>query len=110
MSTLFLSGISRRSFYTRPIAVVALLVLPVICLDADVPAVLQNVPSAICYCHCHEAITHRGCTKMCDAKRHGVQWLAKSCMKPRFQPPADKSGTGPHFRHPDRAEHAQLTN
>jgi hypothetical protein len=45
---------------------------------------------------------------MCDAKKRAVQWLSTSCMKPRFKPPADKSGGGPHLRHPDRAEHASL--
>jgi hypothetical protein len=75
---------------------------------ADLPARLRNVPAAGCYCHCHEALARRGCTKMCDTKRRSVQWLATTCMKPRFQAPADKSGTGPRFRHPDHAEHAQL--
>jgi hypothetical protein len=45
---------------------------------------------------------------MCDTKKRAVQWLATTCMKPRFQPPADKSGAGPRLRRPDHAEHAQL--
>lgn len=77
-------------------------------LNADVPARLQNIPTAGCYCRCHEASTRSGCSKMCDGRRRAVQWLASSCMKPRFQPQHDKSGDGPHLHHPDRAQYAQL--
>lgn len=75
---------------------------------ADLPARLRSVPAPACYCHCHEALARRGCTKMCDTKKRAVQWLATTCMKPRFEPPADKSGAGPRLRRPDHAEHAQL--
>src|ERR1700682_2044837 len=108
MSRLFPSTISRQFFYCRLLAVIALILLPVVTLYGDVPARLQSIPAAGCYCRCHEASTRRGCTKMCDAKKHAVQWLATTCMKPRFQPPPDKSNAGPHLRHPSHAEHAQL--
>jgi hypothetical protein len=88
--------------------VIAFVLASVVSLYGDVPARLQSIPAPGCYCHCHEAVTRRGCTKMCDAKKRAVQWLSTSCMKPRFKPPADKSGGGPHLRHPDRAEHASL--
>ncbi|MEQ1354654.1 MAG: hypothetical protein ABLT11_11585 [Candidatus Acidiferrum sp.] len=107
MSWLFPSTTSR--FYLRTLTLVALILLPAALLYGDVPARLQSATTAGCYCHCHEASARRGCTKMCDGKKRTVQWLATNCMKPRFQPPADKSGTGPRLRHPDHAEHAQLT-
>ena len=75
---------------------------------ADLPTRLRNIPAAACYCQCHEALARRGCTKMCDTKKRTLQWLATTCMKSRFQAPSDKSGTGPRFRRPDHAEHAQL--
>jgi hypothetical protein len=54
-------------------------------------------------------MARRGCIKLCDAKKRvATRWLATSCIKPRFQPPPDKSNAGPHLRHPDHAEHAQL--
>lgn len=107
MSWLFPSTISR--FHFRIFALIALILLPAALLYGDVPARLQTIPTAGCYCHCHEASARRGCTKMCDAKKRAVQWLATTCMKPRYQPPLDKSGAGPRLRHPDHAEHAQLT-
>lgn len=107
MSWLFPSTTSR--FHFRILTLVALILLPAALLFGDVPARLKAIPAAGCYCHCHEASARRGCTKMCDAKKSAVQWLATTCMKPRFQSPADKSGTGPRLRHPDHAEHAQLT-
>lgn len=74
----------------------------------DVPAQLRSIPAASCYCHCHEAYSHAGCTKMCDARKRARKWLITSCLKPRFQSHApDKSNAGPHLRHPDRAQHAQ---
>ena len=104
---------SLRSKYRRIVTFAALMVAALMgtlaaAAYADLPMRLRNVPAAGCYCHCHEALARRGCTKMCDTKKRAVQWLATTCMKPRFQAPADKSGTGPRFRHPDRAEHAQL--
>jgi hypothetical protein len=111
MSTLFLSVITHRSFYVRLPAVLVLTLFPVVSLYGDVPARLQNIPAPACYCPCHEAVARRGCIKLCDAKKHGAShWLATSCIKPHFQPPPDKSHAGPHLRHPDHAEHAQLIN
>ena len=107
MSRLFPSTISR--FHFRTLALVALMLLPAALLYGDVPARLKAIPTAGCYCRCHEASTRRGCTKMCDAKKSAVQWLGTTCMKPRFQSRNDKSGAGPRLRHPDHAEHAQLT-
>lgn len=100
---------SRYCSTLRSLFVVTLVTfLAVASAFADLPTRLRNVPAAGCYCHCHEALARRGCTKMCDTKKRAVQWLATTCMKPRFQPPADKSGAGPRFRRPDHAEHAQL--
>jgi hypothetical protein len=107
MNTLFLSVITHRSFYVRLPALV-LTLLPVVSLYGDVPARLQAIPTPACYCHCHEALARPGCIKMCDAKKRAARWLSTSCKKPRFQPPPDKSHAGPHLRHPDHAEHAQL--
>ncbi|HEY2351740.1 MAG TPA: hypothetical protein VGH83_04470 [Candidatus Acidoferrum sp.] len=104
------SGTSHPPLRWRVLAFLGLVLLPVINLYGDVPARLQNVSAAGCYCRCHEAFTRRGCTKMCDRKKSAVQWFSISCMKPRFQPPPDKSGAGPHLHHPDHAEHAQLVN
>ena len=102
---------SLRSSYwlsRRLLPFVVLSFTSAIAVYADLPARLRNVPAPACYCHCHEALARRGCTKMCDTKRRAVQWLATTCMKPRFQAPPDKSGAGPRFRRPDHAEHAQL--
>jgi hypothetical protein len=109
MNTLFFSVVTHRSFYVRLPAVLVLTLLPLVALYGDVPARLQSIPAPGCYCHCHEAMARRGCIKLCDAKtRTAARWLSTSCIKPRFQPPADKSHAGPHLRHPDHAEHAQL--
>jgi hypothetical protein len=94
--------------FRRPLGVAALILASVVSAYGDIPATLQRSPAAGCYCPCHEATTRRGCTKMCDARKNTIRWLAVSCMKPHFQAPHDKSGTGPHLHHPDRAEHAQL--
>jgi hypothetical protein len=103
---------SLRSRYCSPVRSLTLIAIltSVVSLSAyaDLPARLRNVPAAGCYCHCHEALARRGCTKMCDTRKRAVQWLATTCMKPRFQAPPDKSGAGPRFRRPDHAEHAQL--
>ena len=85
-----------------------LIAFSAVAVFADLPARSRTVPAAACYCQCHEALARRGCTKMCDTKKRAVEWLATTCMKPRFQAPPDKSGTGPRFRRPDHAEHAQL--
>lgn len=97
-----------RSCYLRLLTVIVLVSSFAASVYADLPARLRNVPAAACYCHCHEAFARHGCTKMCDTKKRAVQWLATTCMKPRFQAPPDKSGAGPRFRRPDHAEHAQL--
>ncbi len=89
------------------LALIACIALPITTLFADVPSRLQTVPTPACSCPCHEATARHGCTKLCDAKRRATRWLATSCMKPRFRPPQDKSGAGPHFAHPPHAEHAQ---
>jgi len=109
MNTLFLSVVTHRSCYVRVPAVIVLTLLPIAYLYGDVPARLQTIPTPACSCHCHEALAHRGCIKLCDAKkRAGERWFSTSCIKPHFQPPSDKSNAGPHLRHPDHAEHAQL--
>ena len=109
MNTLFLSVVTHRSFYVRLPAVLVLTLLPVVSLYGDVPARLQSIPAPKCYCPCHEASARRGCIKLCDAKKRAAShWLSTSCIKPHFQPPPDKSNAGPHLRHPDHAEHAQL--
>jgi hypothetical protein len=109
MNTMFLSVITHRSLYVRLPAVLVLTLLPVVSFYGDVPVRLRSTPAAACYCHCHESMARRGCIKLCDAKkRAAAQWLATSCIKPHFQPPPDKSHAGPHLRHPDHAEHAQL--
>ena len=106
---MFLSVVTHRSFYVRLPAVVVLTLLPVVAIYGDVSARLQTIPAPACYCHCHEALTRRGCIKLCDVKKRvAARWLATSCIKPRFQAPPDKSNAGPHLRHPDHAEHAQL--
>jgi hypothetical protein len=97
-----------RSHYRRTLCVTLLLVTSTATAFADLPTRLRNIPAAACYCQCHEALARRGCTKMCDTKKRTLQWLATTCMKPRFRAPSDKSGTGPRFRRPDHAEHAQL--
>lgn len=107
MSWVFPSTVSR--FHFRILALIAFMLLPATLLYGDVPGGLQSATTAGCYCHCHEASARGSCTKMCDAKKRSVQWLATTCMKPRFRPPLDKSGTGPRLRHLDHAEHAQLT-
>lgn len=109
MNTLFLSAIMHRSFYVRWPAVLMLTLLPVVSIYGDVPPRLQNVPAPRCYCHCQEAMARHGCIKLCDAKKRvATNWLATTCVKPRFQPPPDKSNAGPHLHHPDHAEHAQV--
>jgi hypothetical protein len=109
MSTLFHSVITHRSFCVRLPAVLLLALYPIVSIFGNVPARLQSVPAPACYCHCHEALARRGCIKLCDAKkRAGARWLSTSCVKPHFQPLPDKSNAGPHLRHPDHAEHAQL--
>jgi hypothetical protein len=95
-------------YIRRLLGTVVLILLSVVAAQGDVPSRSEATPAAGCYCPCHEAATRRGCTKMCDARKNTIRWLAVSCMKPRFQPRNDKSGTGPHLHHPDRAEHAQL--
>jgi hypothetical protein len=107
MSRLLPSRTGPRHF-RRLLAAGALILVSVVSANGDIPATLQRAPAAGCYCPCHDAATRRGCTKMCDARKNAVRWLAVSCMKPRFQPPHDKAGAGPHLRHPDRAEHAEL--
>jgi hypothetical protein len=102
------SAIPCRFFRGRLLAVLLFLFGAQTNLNADVPARLQNTPTAGCYCRCHEASTRSGCSKLCDSRRRAVQWLSTSCMKPRFQPQHDKSGDGPHLHHPDRAQHAHL--
>ncbi len=99
---------SLRSFFRYTLTISALIVTCTAAAYADLPTRLRNVPAAACYCHCHEALARRGCTKMCDTKKRAVQWLATTCMKPRFQAPPNNSGAGPRFRRPDHAEHAQL--
>jgi hypothetical protein len=109
MSTRLPSLRSRYCSTLRTLTVIALAVTVAgASAHADLPARLRNVPAAACYCQCHEALARRGCTKMCDTKKRAVQWLATTCMKPRFQAPPDKSGTGPRFRRPDHAEHAHV--
>jgi hypothetical protein len=109
MKTLFMSMVTQRSFYVRLPAVLVLTFLPVVSIYGDVPARLQTIPAPACYCRCHEALARRGCIKLCDAKKRvTARWLATSCIKPRFQAPPDKSNAGPHLRHPDHAEHAQV--
>ncbi|MDP9338491.1 MAG: hypothetical protein M3P45_06440 [Acidobacteriota bacterium] len=102
----------RSSYWSilRVLMIIMLVVTPAPAAYADLPLRLRNVFAAACYCHCHEALTGRGCTKMCDTKKRAMQWLATTCMKPRFQAPSDKSGAGPRFRRPDHAEHAELTH
>src|ERR1700730_2723629 len=100
MNTLFLSVVTHRFFYVRLPAVIVLTLLPVVSLYGDVPAGLQTIPAPACYCHCHEAFMRRGCIKWCDAKKSvATRWLSRSCIKPRFEPPPDKSNAGPHLRH-----------
>src|ERR1700682_4049924 len=65
---------------------IVLVVLPTPLL-ADVPAAVQGVRAANCYCQCHESQTRRGCTKLCDASRRATRWLTTSCIKPRFPAP-----------------------
>ena len=105
----FLPSLCSRFWSTlHVLTVIALIFTSTAAVYADFPARLHNVPAPACYCHCHEALARRGCTKMCDTKKRAVQWLATTCMKPRFQAPPDKSGAGPRFRRPDHAEHAEL--
>jgi hypothetical protein len=109
MNTSFLSVVTDRAFYVRLPAVIALTLLPIVPLYGDVPARLRTTPVPACNCHCHEAMARRGCIKLCDAKKRvAARWLSTSCIKPRFQPPPDKSNAGPRLRHPDHAEHARL--
>ncbi len=99
---------SFRSLYRHIATIAALAATLAAAAYADLPMLLRKIPAAACYCQCHEALARRGCTKMCDSKKRAVQWLATTCLKPRFQAPLDKSGAGPRFRRPDHAEHAQL--
>ena len=111
MNTLFLSVVTHRSFYVRLPAVLVLTLYPLVSIYGDVPGRVQSIPAPSCNCPCHEAMAmaHRGCIKLCDTKKHATsRWLSTSCIKPHFQPPPDKSNAGPHLRHPDHAEHAQL--
>jgi len=104
------SSCHRQHSALRFLSAGVLLVASAIATYGDVPARLRSIPAANCYCHCHQAYSHAGCTKMCDAKKHARKWLITSCLKPRYQSHApDKSNAGPHLRHPDRAQHAQLT-
>ena len=96
-----------HNLWHRTVLAIAVVAFPA-ALFADIPSALQQPASETCYCHCHEAAARRGCTKMCDVGRHAAAWLASSCAKPRFQPPHDKSGAGPHFRQSPRAEHAEV--
>ncbi len=73
---------------------------------ADTSAALRSA-SPGCYCNCAESHAHGGCAKMCELKKYASRWWATSCAKPHQQPPANKSGAGPHLQHPDHAEHAQ---
>jgi hypothetical protein len=45
---------------------------------------------------------------MCELPKYAKRWWATTCVKPRYKRPAEDSNAGPHLRHPDRAQHAQL--
>jgi hypothetical protein len=98
-------GVTFRKFA----GIVTLILLGTTAVFADIPASLQASRSTGCACRCHDGQMRRGCIKICDKERQ-AQWLTTSCMKPRFQRQDDKAHAGPHLKHPDRAEHAQLRN
>jgi hypothetical protein len=98
-------GVTFRQFA----GIITLFLLSATALYGDIPATLQASRSTGCACRCHDGQMRRGCIKICDKERQ-AQWLTTSCMKPRFQRQDDKAHAGPHLKHPDRAEHAQLRN
>jgi len=95
------------AFRRTPLAL-ALVLAASVSLFADTPARLRNISAGSCYCGCSESRTKGGCVRMCELPKYATRWWATTCAKPHMQKPADDSNAGPHLRHPDRAEHAQL--
>lgn len=77
-------------------------------LLADTPSRIRSVDASECYCRCAEGHTRAGCAKMCELPKYAKRWWATTCVKPRYKRPAEDSNAGPHLRHPDRGQHAQL--
>jgi len=74
-------------------------------LLANTPGLLRSFTPTGCYCNC---AVPKGCTKMCDSRKHAARWWANTCVKPHLQTPDRNSGAHPRLPHPGRAEHAQL--
>ena len=77
-------------------------------LLADTPSLLQRLATGGCYCHCAESKLRGGCVKMCESKKYAYRWWATRCAKPHMSTPTRDSHAGPRFRHPGRAERAEL--
>lgn len=75
--------------------------------DTSIGPINKQVSDA-CYCHCAKTKGLRSCVKMCELPKYASRWWAVSCTKQRGHANRDNPGAGPHLKHRDRAEHAQL--
>jgi len=101
-------GTSRLASATKKISAVAVLAGGCLLLMANTAGSLRSVPVSGCYCGCEKTLGAGGCVKMCDLPKYASRWWATSCKKPRALTPKENPGAGPHLRHADRAERAQL--